>query len=126
MNGERMASNFDSVIIQTDSIFNSLLKITDSTKDFWKNYEKRYSDIGWIVFIRNPCPIMLGENIIVGDGRGSPLSRRGKILTNKLNKAFIDIHNEILQDIDASQHESLITAMEHLLSAIEKWMQKPK
>ena len=54
------------------------------------------------------------------------LSRRGKILTNKLNKAFIDIHYEILQDIDVSQHESLITAMEHLHLAIEKWLRKPE
>ena len=54
------------------------------------------------------------------------LSRRGKILTNKLEKTLIDIHNEILQDIDVSQHESLITAMEHLNSAIEKWLQKPE
>jgi hypothetical protein len=53
------------------------------------------------------------------------LSRRGKILTHKLDKAFVDIHYEILQDIDISQHESLITAMEHLHSAIEKWLQKP-
>ncbi len=53
------------------------------------------------------------------------LSRRGKILTNKLNRAFVDIHYEILQDIDVSQHESLITTMGHLLSAIEKWLQKP-
>jgi MarR family transcriptional regulator for hemolysin len=28
------------------------------------------------------------------------LSRRGKILANKLGKAFIDLHNEILQDIE--------------------------
>ena len=54
------------------------------------------------------------------------LSRRGKILTNKLHKAFVEIHYEILEDIDASQHESLITAMEHLSSAIEKWLQKPE
>ncbi len=54
------------------------------------------------------------------------LSRRGKILTNKLNKAFIDLHSEILQDIDVSQHEPLIIAMEHLHLAIEKWLQKPK
>ena len=54
------------------------------------------------------------------------LSRRGKILTNKLNKAFIDLHSEILQDIDVSQHEPLITAMGHLQSAIEKWLQKPE
>jgi len=53
------------------------------------------------------------------------LSRRGKILTNKLNKAFVEIHYEILQDIDVSQHESLITAMEHLSDAIEKWLHKP-
>ena len=52
------------------------------------------------------------------------LSRRGKILTNKLNKAFIDLHSEILQDIDVAQHEPLITAMGHLQLAIEKWLQK--
>jgi DNA-binding MarR family transcriptional regulator len=54
------------------------------------------------------------------------LSRRGKNLTNKLNKALVDIHSEILQDIDVSQHESLITNMEHLHLAVEKWLQKPK
>jgi DNA-binding MarR family transcriptional regulator len=54
------------------------------------------------------------------------LSRRGKILTNKLNKAFIEIHSEILKDIDISQHESLITAMGNLNSAVEKWLQKTK
>ncbi len=52
------------------------------------------------------------------------LSRRGKILTKKLNKAFIDLHSEILQDIDVSQHEPLITAMGHLQSSIEKWLKK--
>ena len=54
------------------------------------------------------------------------LSRRGKNLTNKLNDAFIEIHSEILQDIDVSQHESLITNMEHLQSATEKWLQRPR
>ncbi len=54
------------------------------------------------------------------------LSRRGKLLTNKLNKAFIDIHKDILEDIDVSQHEPLITAMGHLQSAIEKWLKKPE
>jgi len=53
------------------------------------------------------------------------LSRRGKIFTNKLDKAFVEVHEEILQDIDPSQHEHLISAMEHLLAAIEKWLQKP-
>jgi DNA-binding MarR family transcriptional regulator len=54
------------------------------------------------------------------------LSRRGKMLTNKLNNEFVNIHSEILLGIDASQHESLITTMEQLNSAVEKWLQKPR
>jgi len=54
------------------------------------------------------------------------LSRRGNNLTNKLYNAFIEIHSEILQDIDVSQHGSLITAMENLNLAVEKWLQKPR
>ena len=54
------------------------------------------------------------------------LSRRGKILTNKLNRAFVEVHEEILQDIDVTQHEPLISAMENLHLAIEKWLQKPE
>jgi len=54
------------------------------------------------------------------------LSRRGKNLTNKLNDALIEIHQEILQNIDTSQHKSLITNMEHLHSAVEKWLRKPR
>ncbi len=50
------------------------------------------------------------------------LSRRSKILTNKLNREFIDIHCENLQDIDVSKHKSLITTMEHLPTATEKWI----
>jgi DNA-binding MarR family transcriptional regulator len=52
------------------------------------------------------------------------LSGRGKIFNNNLNKAFVDINYEILQDIDVPQHESLITAMEHFQLAIKKWLQK--
>lgn len=54
------------------------------------------------------------------------LSRRGKHLVNQLNRAYVDIHHEILDDIDKSQHEPLITAMEHLLVALEKWLKKPE
>lgn len=52
------------------------------------------------------------------------LSKRGKLLVNQLNMAYVEIHNEILQDIDTSQHVPLITAMEHLLEALEKWLQQ--
>jgi MarR family transcriptional regulator, organic hydroperoxide resistance regulator len=54
------------------------------------------------------------------------LSRRGKHLVNQLNKAYVQIHNEILQDIDTSQHEPLIIAMQHLLEALENWLKKPE
>ena len=54
------------------------------------------------------------------------LSRKGRQLVRQLNKAYIDIHNEILEDIDVSQHEQLITAMDHLLTALEKWLRRPE
>lgn len=54
------------------------------------------------------------------------LSKKGKLLVLQLNKAYVGIHNEILQDIDRSQHVPLITAMQHLLVALEKWLQKPE
>jgi DNA-binding MarR family transcriptional regulator len=52
------------------------------------------------------------------------LSKKGQLLVQQLNKAYIDIHKEILQDIDEDQHQPLITAMTHLLSALEKWIAK--
>jgi len=52
------------------------------------------------------------------------LSKRGQLLVQQLNRAYIDIHKEILQDIDENQHKPLITAMTHLLSALEKWIAK--
>ena len=52
------------------------------------------------------------------------LSRKGKALVQQLNKAYVDIHEEILMDIDPSQHEQLIVAMTHLLEALEKWLKK--
>jgi len=52
------------------------------------------------------------------------LSAKGKSLVQQLNKAYVDIHEEILQDIDPANHEQLITAMMHLLEAIERWLEK--
>ena len=52
------------------------------------------------------------------------LSAKGIALVQQLNKAYVDIHEEILLDIDPSQHEQLIVAMTHLLEALEKWLEK--
>jgi DNA-binding MarR family transcriptional regulator len=52
------------------------------------------------------------------------LSTKGKSLVQQLNKAYVDIHEEILLDINPSQHEQLIVAMTHLLEALEKWLEK--
>jgi len=54
------------------------------------------------------------------------LSRKGKILAHKINGSYVKIHQEILQDIDTSQHKSLIKAMEHLHAAVERWLEKPR
>jgi DNA-binding MarR family transcriptional regulator len=52
------------------------------------------------------------------------LSAKGIVLVQQLNKAYINIHKEILQDIDESQHRNLISAMTQLFSALEKWIAK--
>lgn len=52
------------------------------------------------------------------------LSKKGVLLVQLLNKAYVDIHREILQDIEETQHKPLISAMTNLLSALEKWIQK--
>jgi DNA-binding MarR family transcriptional regulator len=52
------------------------------------------------------------------------LSKQGKEIVERLNKAYIGIHREILDEIEEPQHEPLITAMTHLLSGLEKWIAK--
>ena len=54
------------------------------------------------------------------------LTEKGVNLTNKINNAFVEIHKEILKEIDNSQHESLLITMGNLQSAVEKWLQKPR
>ncbi|MGD1006662.1 MAG: MarR family transcriptional regulator [Ignavibacteriaceae bacterium] len=49
------------------------------------------------------------------------LSGKGKQIVQLLNQSYLDIHTEILKDIDESQHSPLITAMTNLLSALKKW-----
>ena len=52
------------------------------------------------------------------------LSKRGKVIVKKLNDAYVKIHEEILEDINRSQHKPLINAMENLLVALQKWIAK--
>lgn len=54
------------------------------------------------------------------------LSKKGKLLTHKLDKEYINLHSEILKDMDSSQRMRLISAVENLNSAIEVWLQKPR
>jgi DNA-binding MarR family transcriptional regulator len=52
------------------------------------------------------------------------LSMQGTEIVQRLNNAYIGIHQEILDEIEGTQHKPLITAMTHLLSALEKWIAK--
>lgn len=52
------------------------------------------------------------------------LSKQGVLIVQQLNNAYIGIHREILEEIEQPQHKPLITAMTHLLSALEKWIAK--
>ncbi len=50
------------------------------------------------------------------------LSEKGGNFTRQLENAYVNIHAQILQDIDLNQHKPLISAMTHLLSALERWI----
>jgi DNA-binding MarR family transcriptional regulator len=52
------------------------------------------------------------------------LSKKGNVIVQKLNDAYVNIHKEILEDIDRTQHKPLISAMENLLVALQKWISK--
>lgn len=52
------------------------------------------------------------------------LSKNGVLIVQQLNNAYVNIHKEILEDIDEPQHKPLISAMTNLLSALEKWIAK--
>ncbi|MFO7444748.1 MAG: MarR family transcriptional regulator [Ignavibacteriaceae bacterium] len=52
------------------------------------------------------------------------LSKKGSIIVEQLNNAYVEIHREILEEIEDRQHEPLLTAMTHMLSALEKWLAK--
>lgn len=52
------------------------------------------------------------------------LSHPGTLIVQKLNTAYVNIHKEILENIDEPQHDPLINAMTQLLSALEKWIAK--
>ncbi len=52
------------------------------------------------------------------------LTDSGKRLVEELNDSYIEIHKQILEEIDSSQHESLIVALRHLLKGLLNWMSK--
>ena len=52
------------------------------------------------------------------------LSAKGIQIVELLNQSYLDIHQEILEDIDESQHSPLINAMTNLLSALKEWVAK--
>lgn len=54
------------------------------------------------------------------------LSRKGKLFAHKLEKLNDDIHLKILNDIKISEHKPLISVLENLYSATEKWLKKSK
>lgn len=52
------------------------------------------------------------------------LSHRGVEFVRKMNEDYVEIHKEILKNIEENQHRPLITAMTQLLTALEKWIAK--
>lgn len=52
------------------------------------------------------------------------LSKKGSQLVQKLDHAYINVHKELLSNIEDAQHKPLIHAMTNLLEAMEKWLAK--
>lgn len=52
------------------------------------------------------------------------LSKKGSQLVQKLDHAYVNIHKELLETIDGTEHKPLINAMTNLLEAMEKWLAK--
>ena len=52
------------------------------------------------------------------------LSKKGTHLVQKLDLAYVNIHKELLENIESAQHKPLIYAMTNLLGAMEKWLSK--
>lgn len=52
------------------------------------------------------------------------LSKKGMQLVQKLDQAYVNIHKELLENIETTQHKPLIYAMTNLLAAMEKWLAK--
>ena len=52
------------------------------------------------------------------------LSRKGTQLVQKLDLAYVNIHKELLENIELNQHKPLIHAMTNLLNAMEQWLAK--
>ncbi len=50
------------------------------------------------------------------------LSVQGVDIVNQLNAAYIDVHKQILDNINIDEHASLINAMKTLLVSLEKWI----
>lgn len=47
---------------------------------------------------------------------------KGKKLMDDIQKSYVDVHKDILNNIDSNLHETLVIALEKLLVAIEQWL----
>ncbi len=52
------------------------------------------------------------------------LSEKGIDFVKQLNRAYVNIHTQILSDIDKNQHKPLIEAMTNLLKSVDNWLLK--
>ena len=64
------------------------------------------------------------REIAEGDRRNMKvkLSAKGERMVSQLNEAYVKIHEEILENIDVTNHDNLIHGMSQLLTALRKWM----
>ena len=52
------------------------------------------------------------------------LSKKGTQLVQKLDNAYVNMHRELLNNIEKQQHKPLIQSMTSMLAAMDKWLAK--
>lgn len=52
------------------------------------------------------------------------LTDKGRRLTKDLEQRYVEIHEEILEEIPPEMHQTVLTSLSKMLSSLEKWLRQ--
>lgn len=69
-------------------------------------------------FLRRAIDLQDRRSIIVS------LTEKGLLISRRLEERFIQIHQEILEDVPKEMHEPMMKSLSNMLSSIERWLRE--